>query len=82
MRDAIEDYLNQQYNLGQIEITSYQDDCDKAAYAIFPYIGNESFYEIDSEILQMWVNKLSEKYKPSTVITLTAIFGKVYNRCL
>ena len=27
----------------------------------------------------MWVNKLSEKYKPSTVITLTAIFGKVYN---
>lgn len=79
VRDAIEDYLNQQYNLGQIEITSYQDDCDKAAYAIFPYIGRESFYEIDSEILQMWVNKLSEKYKPSTVITLTAIFGKVYN---
>ena len=79
VKQAVNDYLRQQYNLGQIEITSYQDDLDKAGYSIFPYIGKESFYEIEADTLQEWINKLAEKYKPSTVITLTAIFGKVYN---
>ena len=82
VNQAVYDYLRQQYNLGQIETTTYQDDCLKVEYSITPYIGKESFYDIDAEILQMWVNKLCEKYKPSTVITLTAIFGKAYNNAV
>lgn len=79
VKQAVSDYLRQQHNLGQIEITSYQDDSEKAEYAIYPYIGDESFYDIEVDTLQEWINKLCEKYKPSTVITLSAIFGKVYN---
>ena len=79
VREGIETYLHQQHSLGQIEITTYQDDSQKAEYGIYPYIGKESFYDIESDVLQLWINKLCEKYKPSTVITLTAIFGKAYN---
>lgn len=79
---AVRDYVTAQYTLGQITTVTYQRDMRQAEYAIYPYIGDESFYDISTETLQKWINDLSAKYKASSVTNFYAIFGKAYRNAL
>lgn len=82
VEQAVKEYAASQYHLGQINTVTYQRNLAQAGYAIFPYIGNESFYEITTETLQKYINKLCKKYKKNTVETYFAIFDKAYRNAI
>lgn len=75
---ALRDYVESQYALGRIDTVTYQRNIRQGEYAIFPYIGEENFYEITSEILQKWINTLAKRYAMSSVQGYYAIFNKAY----
>lgn len=77
VREAVLEYLDYQRNLNQISIVSYQDDVEQAEYAIFPYIGDKSFYDLKPVEVQDFISTLSKKYKPSSVRTIFSVLSKV-----
>lgn len=82
VEQAVTDYFVSQHNLGHITSVTYQRNIEQAGYAIFPYIGDESFYDITTETLQKYINELCKKYKKNSVDTFYSIFNKAYLNAL
>lgn len=79
VEDAIKDYLDVQYSLRTITITTYQNHLQKLEYGIAPYIGQKSFYDLTENDLQDYVNELSKKYKPGSAKTIYRVVNKTVN---